>query len=448
MSREGWKPAILESEKYFLQLAEVEGKLDIQSLRQPLDAFYRRAPVTGDIFFRGADVYYIITGINDFIIDEMGRRIRMRGPEDEPALEVGIVSSQPEGLDERIRQFSECVEKVLRASLDGRKVRHINFEWREQTPGTPHLQRIITKDQEESGARFAHPSLDQDSVAKSSVLSIKLSRELLIELSQAGFAREQDILARRKMQEQIKDALETLKSAGLINSEFLLECKRSKTPLTRLSDRAKLDEPEVAALVCPTCGAKFGDEILTGGYSVSEVGKTLVKQSHWMTIWITDLLVKLGISQDAILWNISENGEEVDLLVEFLGQLWIFELKDREFGAGDAHPLNYRQVRYQATKAIVFTTEKVSRDAKRVFEELEREAARQRTGRTSRTPIYIEGLENAEETLRREIAKVSLGYANRKLVMLGQVSGYNLGMVLSKRFGEVIDVQNEDDGLF
>jgi len=47
----------------------------------------------------------------------------MRGPEDEPTLEVGIVSSQPEGLDERIKQFSECVEKVLRASLDGRKVR-------------------------------------------------------------------------------------------------------------------------------------------------------------------------------------------------------------------------------------------------------------------------------------------------------------------------------------
>jgi len=41
MSEEGWKPAILESEKYFLQLARVEGELDIQSLRQPLDTFYR-----------------------------------------------------------------------------------------------------------------------------------------------------------------------------------------------------------------------------------------------------------------------------------------------------------------------------------------------------------------------------------------------------------------------
>lgn len=80
-----------------------------------------------------------------------------------------------------------------------------------------------------------------------------------------------------------------------------------------------------------------------------------------MTIWVTSLLNKLGVPLETILWNVSEAGDEVDILVDFLGQLWIFELKDsREFGSG-CSSLNYRQVRYRATKAIIITTEKVSR---------------------------------------------------------------------------------------
>ncbi|HEY63940.1 MAG TPA: hypothetical protein G4O02_05160 [Caldilineae bacterium] len=199
----------------------------------------------------------------------------------------------------------------------------------------------------------------------------------------------------------------------------------------------------MASLICPSCGSKFGEELLSEGYTVSELGRRMAKQSHWMTVWTTDLLIKLGIPEDAILWNISENGEEVDLLVEFLGQLWIFELKDREFGAGDAHPLNYRQVRYRADKAIIFTTEKVSKDAKRVFEDLQRESIRRRGS----LPVYIEGLDKAEEILRREIANASLSYARRRLVMIGETTGYDLGAVLSAKFSELDSIEDEIDGL-
>jgi len=78
-----------------------------------------------------------------------------------------------------------------------------------------------------------------------------------------------------------------------------------------------------------------------------------------MTVWVTSRLLDLGVPQEVILWNMEEAGEEVDIIVDFVGRTWIFELKDREFGAGDAYPFNYRKVRYRADEAVVVTTDKV-----------------------------------------------------------------------------------------
>lgn len=437
LSTEGWEPAILESERTFVQLAGVTDKVDLLTLRRPADRIRRRLPIVGDVFFRESDVYYIVINLG-----ESGIRfgVRVSGYEgEEPTLEIGVISSDPSGLDKRLKLFADSVDKAIKSSLDGRKTRHMTFEWRELKPGAPRLDRITTIRQEESETKFARAKLNPKEIKAARVLSTKLAREILIELSQAGFARERDVLSRRaKLKDQVKEVLGALKKHKLVQAEFLLECKQTGMPLTRLSDREQLEEGGVATLICHSCGANFNQETLSEGYSVSELGQRMSRQSHWMTVWITDLLTKLGVPEDAILWNISEHGEEVDLLVGFLEQLWIFELKDREFGAGDAYALNYRQVRYRVNKAIIVTTEKVSRDAKRVFEELRRQAVRVRSLRGGESPVYIEGLNKAENALRREISTASLGYAHRKLAMIGESSGYNLGAVLAARFGEPI----------
>ncbi len=448
LAKAGWQPAVLESERTFLRLAGVEDKIDFQSLRRSRDSFSRRysaGGIAGDVFFGETDVYYLVVNPGEFFIDELGRRIVRRGSE-EPYLEIGIVSSAPQEIDKKLWSFAETVETAIKESGDS-KLRNMTLEWNELKSGTPRLDRITSNfDQSSSGPKFTRAKLVSQDIEAAQVLSSKANRELLVELLQAGFAREQDILSRRaKRQASIKKTLNTLNRYGLIQTEFLLECKRTRTPLTRLHDPKKLEDADVADLVCPSCGSSFGEETLSEGYTVSELGRRMARQSHWMTIWTTDLLVKLGIPEDAILWNISENGEEVDLLVEFQGRLWIFELKDREFGAGDAHPLNYRQVRYKANKAIIFTIEKVSKDAKRVFEELQREAMRSIMTRRSELPVYVEGLDKAEEVLRSEIADVSLNYARRRLVMIGETTGYDLGAVLAAKFGEAVSVDDEVD---
>ena len=137
---------------------------------------------------------------------------------------------------------------------------------------------------------------------------------------------------------------------------------------------------------------------------------------------------------ESVLWGYSESGEEVDIIVDHFDQLWIFELKDREFGAGDAHPFNYRQVRYHADRAVIVTTDKISPDARQVFEDLGNE--RRRTGDVIASPVFVEGLENADARLREVLSKASIRYAPRRVRMLGRLSGFDLSELLEYRFGE------------
>jgi hypothetical protein len=151
-----------------------------------------------------------------------------------------------------------------------------------------------------------------------------------------------------------------------------------------------------------------------------------------MTIWVTNLLVQLGVPLVSVLWNLSESGEEVDIVVEFLGQLCIFELKDREFGAGDAHPFNYRRVRYRAEKAIVVTADKVSVDAKRILKELQQESQSE----NKMGIVLVEGLGKAHEILQKEVSAAALKDATRRLEALGELTGYDFSGVVEKRLTE------------
>jgi hypothetical protein len=152
--------------------------------------------------------------------------------------------------------------------------------------------------------------------------------------------------------------LNRLTEALLVETSYLLQCRNTSNPLTRLKDRNLLSTPTIGGLICASCGRPYSQELLSPGYSVSELGQRSIRGSHWLTVWITSRLVELDIPTESILWNLEFESEEVDLIVGFLGGLWIFELKDRDFAAGHAHALNYRRVRYGADKTFIVTTGK------------------------------------------------------------------------------------------
>ncbi len=435
LQKSGWVPAILESELQFSKLAGVE---DTTSLRLPSSSalvWKTSSTVEGDVFFRDREVYYFISrseGQSDGMIVTWGLSPGSRREEPEPAgLEVGLVTDSGDDLELHVRLFAEEVQRAILAAVDGRKTRHMTFNWAPPQPRQTRLAQFRTPAEEGAAVRLEHARLERESVVGSQALSTASAREVLRLLSQSGFALERDILSGRlRRHDDLTAVLGEFKRAELIVPEYLLECKKGGAPLARLGSE-RLEAPGAGDLICTACGARFAEETISKGYTVSPLGHSLLQHSRWMTVWLTEKLIKLGVPIDSILWNLAELGEEVDLVVEFLGQLWIFELKDREFGTGDAYPFNFRRQRYRPDKAFVVTTDKVSRDAKRVFEDPAKDGLERRdTG-----PVFIEGLDSAEQVLQREITIAAFRYGSDAVATLGMMMGYDLLAVLAARFG-------------
>ncbi|MEW6049287.1 MAG: hypothetical protein AB1609_22920 [Bacillota bacterium] len=281
-------------------------------------------------------------------------------------MEVGVVSAVAEGLDDRLDNFVATFEQGLRlAGIDEKP------NWSPLTIGAPQFDETIASSSP-SRVQFTKASLDPEEVRVARELAAGSTRNLVLGLcAQQGFVREREMLGRKSSgsPEDLVHALEALRGAGVVRMEYLLECKRTGAPLTQLASPEYLNA-SMNVLRCPSCGTPFGQEALSPVYSPSDLARRLLQGSLWMTILTTSILSELGVPLDSILWNVSEAGGEVDMLVGFAGQLWIFELKDREFGAGDAYPLQYRQARYGADRAVIITTDKIALDAKRVFEEV------------------------------------------------------------------------------
>ena len=399
-----------------------------------------------EVFFRDGDIYFfqvVSEGIprvdpedpdDLFYLMSQARRISQMTKREHKTAEIGIVSSADGNLAERLKLLADDIKAVTTRNPTSRHKQSPDFNW-SPTP-SPHsriddLRNRFAK--EDVRLNVANAELTEEKVSAAEILASDANRSLLLEIKTAGFAREADILARRgTKEEETKNSLDSLKAGGLIKTEYLLQCRKSSALLVRVDSIEQLNDSSVADLPCASCSRKFKEELVSEGHSISTLGKEMIEGSHWMTVWVTRRIVDVGVPLDSIVWNIEESGEEVDIMADFLGELWLIELKDREFGAGDAHPFNYRTVRYRANRAFVVSTSIVSADAKRVFTELgtPRRQPPPRSPSALSNPTYIEGLQNVGPVFQEEVIRVSSKVAYIHLQLPQLLTGFSLsGMI-------------------
>jgi hypothetical protein len=438
LSTQQWIPAVLQSEREFAQLAGIKGR-DTALRRRPTFA----SGVEGDVFFRDDGVYYLVSHGASDSRSSPAVVFGLASTAAHPGLEIGLIADGATGLDHKIRVFSEAVEQALATVT--KESQSSRLSWASPSAHNGPLARL--RSAEDGAATYVAAQLDEASCRGAQTLVQPVSREILRELSRAGFTRENDLRGRwqqRGREDQANKALARLKNAGLVVVEHLLECRNSNTPITSVPDPAALADDAIGGLVHAGCNRAFRDERLSEGYGLSELGRALNQRNHWMTVWMTEQLIEAGVPAESILWNVAEAGEEIDIVLEFFGELWVIELKDREFGPGDAYRFNYRhRVQYAASKGLIVTAEKVDPDAKKALSEFAKEAERASSyealygvdapPRPSR-PVIIEGLENVEGVLRKELSSAAMRFATRRLDDLSDATGYELPAAIEKRF--------------
>lgn len=425
LRREGWCTVGLQSELVAGELLGVsESEVVKATLRPRGDT---ATDGTGDVIVHERRLYYFIAVNSD---ERSSRFMTFAIDEDSPSegadyVETGVVAADEESLEECYKTFQEAVVEAIRRSVDGRRFRHLSFDW-ERVPdsGAAKLAALCERlGKEGAKVRFDTPSLDEEVEKGAAVLVDPAKREILRDLSSSGgFALESDIARNRG--DEARGVVADLTRAGLASASHLVQCRQSSRPLTRISESTAFSEGPAGQLRCATCNRLFREELLVPGYDITDLGRRLIRGSHWMTVWVTQQLVTLGAPADGILWNLEETSEEIDIVMAFLGEVWILELKDRDFDQRDAHSLNYRRVRYQPEKTFVITSGSVSSDARRVFEDVAREAAERRRnsflGSGPRTdesvmPKYIEGLSAVAAGLKQEFERAARALVGRSV---------------------------------
>jgi hypothetical protein len=314
----------------------------------------------------------------------------------------------------RLTEFCAAVERAVRARLDGRRVRGMDFSWAavkepiaRQVPGSSRFPDAELKTKK--------PEYSEDELRAARLLVGAEARSFLLQLAQIGKVRAADA--------KLPPALiESLLGEHLLSKEYLVLCRKDSRTLCQVTNVEDLNVVSGGKLVCATCGRKFGEELVHEIFAGTDSSKQLVTSSRWMTIWLTDLLIQAGLAKEKIVWSATAGDDEIDIMTDELGLRILFELKDREFGLGDAYPFAYRLDRYGGNLGIVVSTDKIAQEAEKFFHE-----------QRSKSAASIETLaaERIETGVRDLVDKYSRAGAQRVLNNLSVPLGINIGPLVS-----------------
>ncbi len=276
-----------------------------------------------------------------------------------------IITIRHANATSEIGDVNQLVVDSIRRNIDGRRLKNWSPQFTEKTTLPSSLRRMKGGQAE----KFKELSLDPVSYTdRELVLAKALSdssiRNIVLNIAKSGKVKIDD--ARKDF---TAEQIENLKNLGLLRTEYLIQCRSTSSTLCTISDKDELINHHGNKLKCPHCSRLFKDELIADIISPSEECKPLLDKSHWMTIWVTELVLKAHIKKESIWWNACAQSDEIDIVVDVSGSKLFFELKDREFGLGDAYPFNYRINRFGGNYGVLITADKVSGEAERFFRE-------------------------------------------------------------------------------
>jgi hypothetical protein len=168
-----------------------------------------------------------------------------------------------------------------------------------------------------------------------------------------------------------------------------------------------LKELEKSGVTCTSCGAKITDERIDNLFKISEKGIKLVNSSYWMVGRVVGVLSKLGVKDSDIFADVRYDGEQIDVMALCMRNWLVFELKDREFGLGDAYKFHGKISRLsQKTRSsivpIIVTTKNVAAEARKLLSEVGSYRSYGYEGEPGhRDYIFAEGLEKLEPEIEK-----------------------------------------------
>jgi hypothetical protein len=364
----------------------------LEALMRGRSAFSRDAAptVSGDLLFKDPYAY---------ILQPIGTRLH--------AWEV-----RPHPVPSALAAFCHAVESAARATMDGRRLRGMDFAWKSIKERPSRRFQVRGRFYQEAKLDTKPAEYTPEEARAAATIVSQRHRSFLLRLAQVGKARSIDAGTDGE-----STLCPQLLEMGLVRREYLVLCRQDSHTICAIQEKTEIESGSGSTFRCTICGRAFRDELIQEIYALTEFGKRLLAGSRWMTIWTTELLVSAGIARDQIAWNALAGEDELDIMTDAVGPRAFFELKDREFGLGDAYPFAYRVTRYGGAFGVVISMDKVADEAKRFFGE-------QRPGMGARVET-LEGQQGIETGMASVVDRISRTGVNQLLLELEESLGFN-----------------------
>jgi hypothetical protein len=252
------------------------------------------------------------------------------------------------------------------------------------------------------------PTAEEEASAR--LLTDETMRQAAIGIASSGGLLRQDLPKHLGDAADRSEEIERrLRDSPLVGVDLVVTCKSRSTQVARAPSREALDKMAENGLKC-ACGRDVLQERIDEALTLTAHGREMLNGSYWMTVLVIVELQALGVELDAMLVEQVSGGDEMDFFADVSGELFLMELKDKEFNLGNAYSFGSKTGIFRPEYPVIVTSAYVGNDAKEHFEQAalaRRSAARYADPDVTSADIqYIEGLENLRSRLEEIVGRV------------------------------------------
>jgi len=394
------------------EILGVEAWLAGESGGVPVSPYDSTRVLRAEIVTGGSGVFVIQVDRSDpmrayFTVGGAARAKLAEESDSELMLRLRFLTGEPDMAP--LERFEELVAAQFGASLTAVTYRSPRFQElmdEGRTPPAPSSEAEI------SGAR---------------VLAEKATRSLAVAIKSSGGLLLGDIhrQLRGATGSRAPEIRAALQAAGLVQGEIVVICRKTQAQVARAPSQEVLAETSARGMRC-ACGREMADERVEEALTITDLGRSLLDGSRWLTVLLCEELAGLRVTRDRVLLEQQAGGYEMDCIADVNGDLVFFELKDKEFNLGNAYSFGAKIGIVRPDLSIILTTEAVGNDAKDHFQRARIGGNRSQDpwdeeASSPRGVRYIEGIENLGSALGELVTEINSRDATR---LLSGVSRY------------------------
>lgn len=412
-----------------------------QAVAESSDAEGDEPYVRGDLFCFEDFAHYIIFGEEFDAAASLRAGVIYDAETDSPAskLEAFCRNVQEAYNDAAARVAAGSESNADATSQANGGARSTRIEWRAREGQTSDGARGQTTDgtrlfagEKEAETQAQRGMGTQEHARAVEILEDAEARGFLQRLSEAhADGRVTQMLASGGAGAQRDALVARLAGAGLVRREVQVSCRKDGRSLFRLPSPDALAIVTASNAVCSECGASVADERAEELVTPTPLVSTMLKDGVWLVSSLRSILAGAGIPERETAARASSAGGEAQLVANVGGEPFLFVLRDGDFTAAHARRAFEAESEAHSSRLVVVATGKIQDDARSRLREQARRRAR--AGVESEV-IMIEGLDAAQEEVRRAVERVTRDALARELYELDASAGFNVGYALAARF--------------